>query len=101
MDSLTGDDLRSAQAERGYTPPPLTLTEASPSVKNSRGGCCAIANAHPGCEFSCESTHALFGSARMPVRVGEMRPAIPLAAAFAILLSAMVAGFIHARNRLT
>src|SRR5260370_29263797 len=30
----------------GGAPHPLTLTEASASVKNSRGGCCAIANAH-------------------------------------------------------
>jgi hypothetical protein len=45
--------------------------------------------------------HALFGRASMPVRVGEMGTAIPLAAALAILLSAVVAGFIHARNCLT
>jgi hypothetical protein len=45
--------------------------------------------------------HALFGCARMPVRVGKMSPAIPLAAALAILLSAVVAGFIHARDCLT
>src|SRR5258708_19530834 len=37
----------------------------------------------------------------MPVRVRKMSPAIPLTAARAILLSALVAGFIHARNRLT
>src|SRR5260370_36717537 len=37
----------------------------------------------------------------MPVRVREMSPAIPLAAALAVLLSAVVAGFIHARNCLT
>ncbi len=46
-------------------------------------------------ELSCESTHALFGRAGMPVRVGKMAPAIPLAAALAILLSAMVARLIH------
>src|SRR6266567_3003284 len=49
-------------------------------------------------ELSCESTHALFGRAGMPVRVGKMTPAIPLATALAILLSAMVARLIHARN---
>src|SRR5260370_18197051 len=37
----------------------------------------------------------------MPVRVRKMSPAIPLAGALAILLSALVAGFIHARNCLT
>src|SRR5260370_14658885 len=37
----------------------------------------------------------------MPVRVGKMSLAIPVAAALAILLSAVVAGFIHVRNRLT
>jgi len=37
----------------------------------------------------------------MPIRVREMRPAIPLTAPLAILLSAMVAGLIHARNCLT
>src|SRR5713226_7025576 len=37
----------------------------------------------------------------MPVRVREMSPAIPLAAALAVLLGAVVAGFIHARNCLT
>jgi hypothetical protein len=37
----------------------------------------------------------------MPIRVWEMRPAIPLTALLTILLSTMVAGFIHARNRLT
>lgn len=36
----------------------------------------------------------------MPIRVGEMSPAIPLTALLAILLGAMVARFIHARNRL-
>jgi hypothetical protein len=47
-------------------------------------------------ELNCESAHALFGRARMPVGVGKMRPAKPLAAVLAILLSAMVAWFIHA-----
>ena len=37
----------------------------------------------------------------MPIRVREMRPAIPLTALLAILLSAMVTRFIHARNGLT
>jgi hypothetical protein len=45
--------------------------------------------------------HALFGCARMPVRVGEMGPTIPVTAALAILLSAVVAGFIDAGNCLT
>ena len=53
------------------------------------------------CGLTCESAHALFGCAGVPVRVGEMRPAIPLAAAFAKLLGAMIAGLIYARNRLT
>src|SRR5437879_13007487 len=37
----------------------------------------------------------------MPVRVRKMSPAIPLTAALAKLLSAAVAGFIHARYCLT
>src|SRR5258708_38915822 len=37
----------------------------------------------------------------MPVRIGKVSPAIPLAAALAVLLSAVVAGFIDARNCLT
>src|SRR5437660_10073927 len=45
--------------------------------------------------------HALFGCTRMPVRIGKVSPAIPLAAALAVLLSAVVAGFIDARNCLT
>jgi hypothetical protein len=32
---------------RGGAPHPLTLTEARASVKISRGGCCATANAQP------------------------------------------------------
>jgi hypothetical protein len=78
------------------TPHPLTLTEARASVKNSRAGRCAIANGLVGGKLRCESTHALFGRARMPVRVRKMSPAIPLAAALAVLLGAEVAGFIHA-----
>jgi len=79
----------------------LTLTEARASVKNSRGDCCAIANGPFGGEIASESARALFGCARMPVRVRKMSPAIPLTAARTVLLSALVAGFIHARNRLT
>src|SRR6266850_6943291 len=101
MDSLTWGKLRGAQTESGATPLPLTLTEASASVKNSRDDCCAIANVHSVGDYGCESAHALFGCAGVPVRVGEMRPAKPLAAAFAKLLGAMIAGFIHARNCLT
>ena len=52
-------------------------------------------------EFTCALAHALFGCARMPVRVRKMSPAIPLTTALAILLSAVVAGFIHARDCLT
>jgi hypothetical protein len=79
----------------------LTLTEARASVKNSRGDCCAIANGPFGGDIRSQSARALFGRAWMPVRVRKMSPAIPLAAARAILLSALVAGFIHARNCLT
>src|SRR5690348_655543 len=43
---------------------------------------------------------ALLGCAGMPLGVGIVRAAEPLAAALAILLSAFVAGFIHARNSL-
>jgi hypothetical protein len=45
-----------------------------------------------------ESALALFGSARMPVRVGKMRPTEPLPTMFAILLAALIAGLIHMRN---
>src|SRR6266480_4158737 len=44
---------------------------------------------------------ALLGCAGMPLGVGEMRAAEPLAAALAILLSDFVAGFVYARNALT
>src|SRR5882762_1293050 len=101
MDSLNWIQLHTARAQKGRAPHPLTLTEVRASVKNSRGGCCAIANGLLGEEISSESARALFGCARMPVRVRKMSPAIPLAAARAILLSALVAGFIHARNCLT
>src|ERR1700730_1648499 len=80
---------------------PLTLTEVRPAVKNSRGGCCAIANGPFGGKICSESAHTLFRGARMPVRVRKMSSAIPLTAALARLLSALVAGFIHARNCLT
>src|SRR6266702_1084378 len=43
---------------------------------------------------------ALLGRARMPLGVGVMRAAEPLAAALAILLSDLVAGFVYARNSL-
>jgi hypothetical protein len=45
-----------------------------------------------------ESALALFGSARMPVRVGEMSPTEPLPTMLAILLAALIAGLIHMRN---
>src|SRR5215472_1002875 len=44
---------------------------------------------------------ALLGRAGMPLGVRKVRAAEPLPAALAILLSAVVAGFIHARNSLT
>src|SRR5690242_2003959 len=47
------------------------------------------------------SAHALFRCASMPIWIGEMGFAKPLTAALAILLSAMVTGFIHVRNCLT
>src|SRR5713101_32558 len=86
---------------RGDARHPLTLTEARACVKNSRVGCCAIANAQPGANSNKNLAHALFGCTRMPVRIGKVSPAIPLAAALAVLLSAVVAGFIDARNCLT
>src|SRR6266849_2524942 len=89
------------QTERGGAPHPSTLAEARASVKNSRGDCCAIANGPVGGELRCESAHALFRCARMPVRIRELSAAKPLAAALAILLSALVARFIYARNCLT
>src|SRR5215467_14807903 len=48
----------------------------------------------------CSSDVALLGCAGMPLGVGKVRAAEPLAAALAILLSAVVAGFIHARDSL-
>jgi hypothetical protein len=88
------------RSRRGYAPYPLTLTEAGASVKNSRIDCCAIANGQVGRKLGRKSAHTLLWSARMPIRVRKMGPAIPLTALLAILLSAMVAGFIHPRNRL-
>src|SRR5689334_4962634 len=44
---------------------------------------------------------ALLGRASMPLRVGIVRAAEPLAAALAELLSALIAGFIHAGDSLT
>ena len=43
---------------------------------------------------------ALLGGAGMPLGVGVVRAAEPLAAALAILLSAFVAGLVYARNPL-
>ena len=73
----------------------MTLTEARVSVKNSHIDCCAIANGQAGGGLRRESPNTLVGSARMPIRIRKMGPAIPLTALLAILLSAMVAGFIH------
>src|SRR5438874_2958183 len=102
MDSLSWDSLRDdAETARVGTQHPLTLTEVRAHVKNSRGDCCAIANGPCKGEISSDSARTLFGCARMPVRVREMSPAIPLAAALAILLGASVTGFIDARNCLT
>jgi hypothetical protein len=86
---------------RSGTPYTLTLAEARASVKNSHEDCCAIANGQVGGELSQASAHTLFGSAGMPIRVGKMSLTIPLTAPLAILLSAMVARFIHPRNCLT
>src|SRR6266567_104390 len=91
--------LRADEA-RG-TPCPLTLAKARVSVKNSHGHCCASANGPSDDADFHLSAGALIGSARMPVRVGEMSPAEPLAAAVTILLGGKVAGFIHARDSLT
>ena len=99
MDSLSWDSLRDdAETARVGTQHPLTLTEVRAHVKNSRGDCCAIANGPIKGEIRSDSARTLFGCARMPVRVREMSPAIPLAAALAILLGASVTGFIDARN---
>ena len=99
--SQPGLFARGAQPERAGTPCPLTLAKARVSVKNSHGHCCASANGPSDDADFHLSAGALIGSARMPVRVGEMSPAEPLAAALTILLGGKVAGFIHARDSLT
>src|SRR6266403_482419 len=92
---------RFAPAEWGGTPHTSTLAKARASVKNSRAGCCASANG-AFCGAKCfESTLALLGRTRMPVGVRKMSAAEPLGAPLAILLGAMVAGFIQPRNSLT
>src|SRR5690242_12393075 len=47
------------------------------------------------------SRFALFRRATMPLGIGVMRAAEPLVAVLAKLLSALIAGFIHARHSLT
>src|SRR5882672_11905758 len=92
---------RFAPAEWSGTPHTSTLAKARASVKNSRVGCCASANG-AFCGAKCfESTFALLGRTRMPVGVGKMSSAEPLGAPLAILLRALVAGFIQPRNSLT
>src|SRR6266850_6205430 len=99
--SHPGKFARVALTERGGTPHTSTLAKARASVKNSRAECCASANGSF-CGAKCfESTFALLGRARMPVGVREMRPAEPLRASLTVLLGALVAGFVHARNSLT
>src|SRR6266403_2604931 len=61
---------------------------------------CKRQRAFRGAKFF-ELTFALLGRTRMPVGVGEMSSAEPLGAPLAILLRALVAGLIHARNSLT
>src|ERR1700682_5283155 len=99
--SHPGSFARFAPAEWGGTPHTSTLTKARASVKNSRAECCASANAFLGEDETAESTLALLGRARMPFRVRKMCPAEPLSAPRTILLRALVARFIHARNSLT
>ena len=74
----------------------MTLTEASASVKNPHALCCAIANGPLRHAIAEVSALALLGRARVPLGVGVVRLAEPLPAAYAILLRAAVAGFIHA-----
>src|SRR5712692_2734928 len=101
MDSLTRIVCaRCADGARGHSVS-MTLAKARVSVKNSHGHCCASANGPSDDADLHLSAGALIGSARMPVRVGEMSPAEPLAAALTILLGGKVAGFIHARDSLT
>src|SRR5215469_9522017 len=59
---------------------------------------CTCRAAAPLKEFS---DVALFGRASMPLGVGVMRAAKPLATALAVLLSAFVAGLVYARDSLT
>src|SRR6202171_2161408 len=99
--SHPGSFARFAPAEWGGTPHTSTLTKARASVKNSRAGCCASANAFLGEKETAESTLALFGCARMPFRVREMCPAEPLSTPRTVLLRALVAGFINPRKSLT
>jgi len=48
MDSLNWIQFaHGARTKGARAPHPLTLTEVRASVKNSRAGCCAIANAQP------------------------------------------------------
>src|SRR2546422_6466657 len=94
----SGNFPRFARTARG-APHLLTLTEAGVSVKNSHVPCCAIANGPCG-PTAGRSDVALLGRAGMPVWVGIVRPAEPLAATLAVLLRAMVARFIHARRSL-
>src|SRR5258708_38996266 len=99
--SHPGKFARVALTERGGTPHTSTLAKARASVKNSRAGCCASANG-AFCGAKCfESTFALLGRTRMPVGVGEMSSAEPFGAPLAILLRALVAGFIQPRHSLT
>src|SRR6267143_557329 len=92
---------RFALTEGGGTLHTSTLAKARASVKNSRADCCASANG-AFCGAKCfESTLALFGRTRMPVGVGEMSSAEPLSAPRTVLLGALAAGFIYARNSLT
>src|SRR3981189_1263131 len=92
---------RFAPTEQGDTLPTSTLAKARASVKNSRAECCASANG-AFCGAKCfESTLALCGRTRMPLRIREMCPAEPLSAPRAVLLGALAAGFIYARNSLT
>src|SRR5260370_498983 len=101
MDSLTRIFARDAQTERAGIPCPLTLAKARVSGKNSHGHWCASANGPSDDPDFHLSACALIGSARMPVRVGAMSAAAPLAAALTILLGGEVAGVIHARLSLT
>src|SRR5260370_8052767 len=94
---LSAGFAHGAEGERRRDENPWTLKEVRAAVKSSRGGCCAIANGSFGGEIASESASTLFRCAWMPVGVRKMSPAIPLTAALARLLSALVAGFIHAR----